>query len=806
MANGFLLCYSGHISKKHAQTFKSIPHSGAAMSVKIFSFLSKMPHFSFLPKQEIEQIVASSTEKQYAKGTVLAVEGETRIENIFVVTRGSLSLHDENEGKWRLVGYIKKGEVFGGISILMNSGISLKSVRIEKDCRGYEIPADTFQDLCTRHKAFFDYFIENFSHNIFDDSLSGIIETGQAKYFLSAVAPFSFLPEEEIDQIAISLSIVRYPENTVLFVQGRSRQGHLYILQKGLAERYYETRKKRTMRGILSEGNLFGGISILHNDGIAVRSFRVNEPALFYLLPKAKFLTLCDRYPNFLEYFTDIFGKRMLEKSYAAIIAKTTKPLEIGGRFFNEPISAICTLKPIFGDTTMSIQSTAKVMQDSQISALFLKTPDGDCAGVVTERDLTRRVIASGHDMSGPVAAIMSSPVISLPIDAPVFEACMAMMQQNIRHIAITDSKKQVVGILSSRDILRNQGQSPLFLIRETEESGGMAEIIEKQSRLPAVLRNLVANGAQSKNLTRFISTFSDAILRKVMGFTIEELGPPPVKFVFMILGSDGRNEQTLKTDQDNAIIHEDVPRESEGEVTAYFLRFGEMACTLLDQAGYTFCTGGVMAKNPDWCLSLSKWQKRFSDWIHAASPEDLLHASIFFDFRCGYGDTTLIDRLRAFLFESLGEWPGFFRHITENALHFRPPLGFFRNFVVESKGKHRSKFDIKSAMMPIVDFARIYGLKNKIETTNTPERLYALKLKDVLTMNQYEELEKAYSFLMQLRLVRQVTSILDEGHPPDNYINPKKLTQIEQKMLKEIFKRIESFQSKMEFDFIGML
>jgi CBS domain-containing protein len=290
------------------------------------------------------------------------------------------------------------------------------------------------------------------------------------------------------------------------------------------------------------------------------------------------------------------------------------------------------------------------------------------------------------------------------------------------------------------------------------------------------------------------------------MAFTIEELGPPPVKFVFMIMGSDGRTEQTLKSDQDNAIIFEDVSNESEGEVTAYFLRFGETACALLDKAGYTFCTGGVMAKNPSWCLSLSKWQKHFSKWIHAGGPEDLLHASIFFDFRCGYGDVTLIDRLRASLFDSLEERSGFFSYMTENALHFRPPLGFFRNFVVESKGKHQSKFDIKSAMVPIVDFARIYGLKNKIETTNTLDRLYEAKLKGVLTKSQYEELEKAYSFLMQLRLVRQITSILDEGHPPDNYINPKKLTQIEQKMLKEIFKRIETFQTKMERDFIGML
>ena len=165
-----------------------------------------------------------------------------------------------------------------------------------------------------------------------------------------------------------------------------------------------------------------------------------------------------------------------------------------------------------------------------------------------------------------------------------------------------------------------------------------------------------------------------------------------------------------------------------------------------------------------------------------------------------------LIDSLRRHLFQSLGGWSGFFRNLTENALYFKPPIGFFRNFVVESKGEHRNKFDIKSAMTPIVDFARIYALKNKIEETNTLERLQQLSLHKVLSNQEFEEIEKAYSFLQQLRFVRQVTAAIDENKKPDNYINPKKLTRIEQKMLKEIFLRVEKFQTKLEFEFIGIV
>ncbi len=210
-----------------------------------------------------------------------------------------------------------------------------------------------------------------------------------------------------------------------------------------------------------------------------------------------------------------------------------------------------------------------------------------------------------------------------------------------------------------------------------------------------------------------------------------------------MILGSEGRQEQTLKTDQDNAIIIEDLPAKAAKEAMSYFLSFSEKVCGWLDEAGYDFCKGGVMAKNPQWCQPLKVWKNYFMEWIHTAAPEALLQASIFFDFRGAYGDTDLIDELRSHLFESLVGWQGFFRHLAENALFFTPPISFFRNFLVESKGEHRDSFDIKAA--------------------------------------------------------------IEENGKPDNYINPKKLSRIEQTTLKEIFKRIEKFQAKLSFDFTGM-
>ena len=343
------------------------------------------------------------------------------------------------------------------------------------------------------------------------------------------------------------------------------------------------------------------------------------------------------------------------------------------------------------------------------------------------------------------------------------------------------------------------------MLCREIITASSIDEIIDKHKRLPKLIQALINNGAKAKNVTRFITTVSDTILNKIIGFAINDLGTPPAPFVFMIMGSEGRKEQTLKTDQDNAIIYDDFPEDKEDGVREYFLKFGEKVCTWLDMAGYEFCKGDVMAKNPKWCQPLSVWKKYFNSWIYTAEAEDLLKSSIFFDFRCAYGDSNLTGQLREYLLKSLGGWAGFFRHLSENALCFKPPIGFFRNFVVESKGKHRDSLDIKSAMTPIVDFARIYALKNGIEETNTQERLYQLYLKNILTWQDYNEINQSYSFMMQLRFVRQVASVIDEKSKPDNYINPKKLSRMEQTMLKEIFKKIERIQVKLSFDFIGM-
>jgi CBS domain-containing protein len=625
----------------------------------------------------------------------------------------------------------------------------------------------------------------------------------EAYTFLQNMPPFSFLPDTEVEKIVAKLITVNHPKGIFLLIQGRSKVEHLHILKKGAVERYYRERNKDLMRARLHKGDFFGGISMLLHDSISVCMFRTTEDSELYLLPKQIFLDLCSRYSVFSDFFTDMLGKWMLDKSYAMPIAKTIQPKDELPQIFNQSVENIFSRKLVSCDTHTSIQDAAAMMGNNRCSSILVKEPHGDFTGIITDRDLRNKVIIQAAcDMTGKVSQIMSSPLSTVPAEAPVSDALMIMMMKNIKHLPVTDADEKVIGIVTNKDILEAHGQSPFYLLREIHAAVSLKEITEKQSRLPILIQSLISSGAKAMNVTRMVSVISDAILNRLIGMAIAELGPPPVRFTFMIMGSEGRREQTLKTDQDNAIIYDDPPEEAAESVRIYLLHLAEKVCNWLDQAGYAFCKGGVMAKNPQWCQPLSVWKRYFSTWIGTAEPQALLQSSIFFDFRSGYGDKAIVDELRKSLFQSLAEHPNFFRYLAETTLVRKPPLGLFRTFVVESKGKHRDTLDVKHPMSTIVNYTRLYALKNGVEETNTQERMYQLFLKKRLSWEDYYDFEQAYSFLMNLRLARQITAVIRENAKPDNYINPNKLSRLEQTMLKEIFKRIENYQEKMVFDF----
>lgn len=776
----------------------------ADLAAEARAYLVRIPAFADLPAAELESLAGKATLVRHPRNTRLAEQARTRIDRILVIRSGAVELFYARDGEKTLGGRLGEGEIFGGISVIMNSGVAVRTARTVTDAVFYALPAEAFQDLAQRYPDFKAHFTSAFRQRMEDQAYADIVIANQARDFLGATIPFTFLTEADLDKALAALSLSHYTAGTVLFIQGQSRVEHLYIVQRGAAELYFEQGGQKTLQGYLSEGDTYGGISMLLNKGISIRTLRIQEESYLFTLPRKVFTELCERCPAFMEFFTDTFGKRMLDRSYAEIFARRILPKDETLHIFNLSVERLMTRQVLSCPGDLSVQEAAALMSRNLCSSILVQGPQGDFVGIVTDTDLRNRVVAAGLSADQPVERIMSAPLSGVPAQTTVFEAMIVMMRGNLKHLAVTGPDGSVVGTVTNRDLLTAQGQSPLFIVREIHSAASRRDVQEKPLQLPGLVQSLITNGAKAENVTRLISTVSDAVLTRLVQFALEELGAPPVPFVFMVMGSEGRHEQTLKTDQDNAIVFADVPDDARPAIQAYFLKLGERVCTWLHEAGYAFCQGGVMAQNPLWCQPLAVWKEKFTDWIHAAEGQDLLHSSIFFDFRGAYGAMALIDDLREHLFASLEGWAGFFRHLTENALHFKPPLGFFRNFVVESKGQHRNKFDIKRAMMPIVDFARIHALKHGIPETSTFVRLDRIRAAGVLSPAEHREIDNAYSYLMQMRFLRQITAIIQEGAPPDNHIDPRKLSRIEQTMLKEIFKRIEDFQTKMSFEFTG--
>lgn len=471
--------------------------------------------------------------------------------------------------------------------------------------------------------------------------------------------------------------------------------------------------------------------------------------------------------------------------------------------FMNEPVTG--NMSPLLTcPAGLSIKEAAKLMSRHSQTALCVTTDDGSVAGIVSDNDFRERAVLEGIDTSLPVLEIMTAPVIYISSNALVYEATLLMTEKNLRHLVVRDLQRKAVGIIGNTELLRFHNYSPAVILREIQRASTVDEAAKASRRLPGLVGSLINSGAQPRKLTRIISTVADMVVSRLISFVIQEIGPPPAPFVFMVLGSEGREEQTLLTDQDNAIIYDipspDVPE----EVEKYFKELSERVCDGLNASGYRFCKGGSMACNPKWRKSISQWKRYFTQWIKESSDQELLQFNIFFDFRGISGELRLINELRKHIWDTLVHNPHFFFHLAKDTLLYKVPIGLFGQIVTDSQGKKGNTLNIKEAMLPIVNFARLYALKNNIDNTNTVDRLHELFRAGVLKKESYQELVQDYDFLMLLRY-RHQSRLISSEKEPDNLISLKELTQIEMTTLKQTFSHIAAVQNRIRYDFPGI-
>lgn len=432
-------------------------------------------------------------------------------------------------------------------------------------------------------------------------------------------------------------------------------------------------------------------------------------------------------------------------------------------------------------------------MHERRIGSMLVTSERGEPLGILSREDVLGRVTLGAVPLETPIGDVMVSPVHHLSHEHTAEDAALLMSRHTIRHVPITRDGV-VIGIVSERDLFAMQRLSLKHVstsIRAAVDVD-MLKLVAQDIRRFA--RSLLSQGVQARQLTALISHLNDVLTERLLELKATEHGVDLSRLCWLALGSEGRSEQTIATDQDNALILPDGNNPADRQTALAFARDVNQA---LDDCGYPLCKGGIMAGNPACCLTLREWRERFSHWIEHGAPQDLLNASIYFDFRPLAGDLTLAHRLRAEVNRAASRVPRFLKQMALNALTREPPLNWMGGIAADEEGR----IDLKLQGTAIfVDAARLYALSQGVTATATRERLEAVGPVLGVTAAEYEAWVRGFEFLQMLRLQIQLEGGAVDEQP--NHIVVDSLNDIDRRILKETFRVARSLQQRLQLDY----
>ncbi|MCX7771079.1 MAG: DUF294 nucleotidyltransferase-like domain-containing protein [Proteobacteria bacterium] len=471
-----------------------------------------------------------------------------------------------------------------------------------------------------------------------------------------------------------------------------------------------------------------------------------------------------------------------------------------------KPVKEIAKKTVYTASSDLSIKDIALIMEGKNISGLVI-SENNLPLGIITDRDFRNKVISKGLSPDNLKAyEIMSSPVITVKEDDYIFEAIYKMTKNNIHRLVVVDDMGMISGILTDTDIIKLQTNTPFYFIRDLEYANSLDDLRVLNNRTTAFINFLLSSGIKTIEIIRFISHIHDAVTKKCIELVIKDnYFDLPAGFSFLALGSEGRKEQTLKTDQDNAIVYLDSLDSND---VVKIKQFSEKLISALIYIGIPECPGGIMAKNEAWRRSLSEWKRVLYQWISTPTPENILNYSMFSDLRTIYGDESYERILKDHIKKLVAENSLFLAHMAKNVMRFPPPIGFFGNIKTEKEGKYKGKLDIKkSIIFPITEGVKILSLEAGITDGSTLDRIRSLLSMNLVPEGDLLEVETSFIFAVNLRLRSQLKE-LESGEEPSNYVDIKKLNHIEMDRLKialSVVKTLQSFlRTKFNLNFIS--
>jgi CBS domain-containing protein len=613
--------------------------------------------------------------------------------------------------------------------------------------------------------------------------------------FLKASPPFQDLDQAALEELANTIVEESYVRGAPIIASDDPGGSPVRIIKKGAVKVTIPFgRNDETLIDYRGEGEIFGYLALLTGDKLR-GGIVFLEDTICYRIERRTVLRLLQHHAAFARQFFITFLNKYVAKPHREL---GKKKLFYGGGdrlLFTTPVGELATRALVTASEDISIREATEIMTKQQISSLVLLNALGFPAGIITNKDLRDKVVSKGRDTGQPVKRIQSLSLVKAEAGELCIEALFKMIHYNIHHLLVLDNGR-LKGIITTHDLMKLQGASPISIVREIEERQSLEELISPARKSQDLVGHFLQEGVKATHILRIITAIDDRLLGKLLELTQKKLGTPPLPYCFLSLGDSGRQEQAFLSFQNSALIYADpsTPNQ-EMEAKNYFLHFSSLAVETLEQMGVALATCQGSANTPVWCQSSLSWEKTFSEWIgrtDASSVETSLH---FFDFRSLYGESRLADELREAIRVRLQADPKFFGAMAMTILKTSPPLDVFRNFIVEQKGKYSGHFDFeKKGIKPLVDIIRLLALENGVRETSSLERLQALKTHSPLIRDLGQELEYSFELIFGLWLQLRYDQVR-QGLPAHPYLNPERLHSLEKKALQEAFSLISKVQ-----------
>jgi CBS domain-containing protein len=612
-------------------------------------------------------------------------------------------------------------------------------------------------------------------------------------------SPFDRMDAQHLDWLSGQLVRVEVEKGTVVLTPGVACEA-LNFIHHGTVqlEAMGNAENDRKVLAELVEGESFP-LEALEEDRPVFSTFRTATDTVLFRLTLDSFRELKDRCTVFAD-FCRYRAASFLEQSRRVYRLHFSHQSEEQQRL-STPLSLLMRPDPLVAHPGDAVRSVVAQMYDQDLDYAIITDDLFHPTGIFTMRDLLRKVVVPGGDLNIPVGEVMTSSPKTLAVSALGYEAALMLAEEAFHHVVLVDGER-LAGVVTERELFNLQRVSLSQINAEIASAADLDKLKRMTGDIDLLCENMVIQGVTADQLTQIISTLNDRVIDRTLDLLLADVDLKGVRVAWVALGSEGRLEQTFATDQDNAIIFEAPDGMNEQQVRELLLPVALKVNQALDFVGFPLCKGNIMASNPECCLSLKEWKKRFNNWIATPTPEALLNATIFFDFRHLYGDAELSDQLRSWLADACSGQKRFLHLMTENAMQRTPPIGFFRDFVVENNKEHPNTIDIKlSGVTLFVDAARVFALANGVTRGNTKQRLLIAGDLCKWPQSEVNAWVDAFSFLQSLRIRHQLETRRNGGHS-HNRVNPYELNNLDRKFFLESLRQAGAMQKRLSSEF----